>query len=86
MTIEERVNKLEANWGKTDPLVRELRDAVTVTAELESRQGKLVKEHSVRIAEHEDWLKRHGASMTRHDLAMEALDKRISDLVSAIGT
>jgi hypothetical protein len=40
--------------GKTDPLVRELPDAVTLTAELENRQGKLVKEHSFRIAEHEE--------------------------------
>jgi hypothetical protein len=79
MTIEERVDKLEASWGKTDPLVRELRDAVTVTAELENRQGKLVKEHSFRIAEHEDWLKRHEA-------AMESIDKRIAELVSGTGT
>ena len=78
MTIEERVERLEASWGKTDPLVRELRDAVTVTAELENRQGKLVKEHSLRIAEHEEWLREHQA-------AMKELDKRIADLVSGVG-
>jgi hypothetical protein len=85
MTIEERVDRLEASWGKTDPLVRELRDAVTVTAELEHRQGKLVKEHSYLIAEHREWLQNHEASMKRHDAAMEVLDKRIADLVSGIG-
>ena len=85
MTIEERVERLEASWGKTDPLVRELRDAVTVTAELENRQGKLVKEQSYRIAEHEDWLREHKASIKRHDAAMELLDKRIAELVSGIG-
>ena len=78
MTIEERVDRLEANWGKTDPLVRELRDAVTVTAELENRQGKLVKAHG-------EWLAEHEAAMKEHDAAMKSLDKRIDKLVSGIG-
>ena len=78
MTIEERVARLEANWGKDDPLVRELRGAVTVTAEVEHRHRKLVKERSYIMAEHEGWLKRDQA-------AMEELDRRIAGIVSAIG-
>jgi hypothetical protein len=78
MTIKERVDRLEANWGKTDPLVRELRDAVTVTAELERRQGKLVREHS-------EWLAEHKAAIKAHDEAMKGLDARIDKLVSGIG-
>jgi hypothetical protein len=92
MTIEERLDKLEANWGKTDPLVRELRDAVTVTAELENRQGKLLKENTFLIAEHheairnhEAWLKRHDTAMADHNSAMKDLDIRIAELVSGIG-
>ncbi len=85
MTIEERVEKLEASWGKTDPLVRELRDAVTVTAELENRQGKLVRAHGEWLAEHQVSMKTHEAWLKRHDDSMESLDKGIAELVSGIG-
>ena len=79
MTTEERLDRLEARWGAQDDLVRELRDAVTVTAELERRQAKLLREHSEALVEHEQWLKEHKASMND-------LDKRISDLVSGFGS
>jgi uncharacterized coiled-coil protein SlyX len=71
MTIEERMEKLEKALGSQDTLVRELRDAVTVTAQLEARQGRMLKEHG-------DWL-------ISHQEAMKALDARIANLVSGIG-
>ncbi len=39
MTLEERMGRLEKAWGSQDDAVRELRDAVTVTAQLEARQS-----------------------------------------------
>lgn len=78
MTIEERMDRLEAKLGSQDELVRELRDAVTVTAELEARQSKVLREHS-------HWLEEHDRAMKAHDMAMKVLDERIADLVSGFG-
>jgi uncharacterized coiled-coil protein SlyX len=71
MTLEERMDKIEKALGSQDDLVRELRDAVTVTAQLEARQGRVVKEHG-------EWL-------LSHEQAMKALDARIANLVSGVG-
>jgi uncharacterized coiled-coil protein SlyX len=78
MTLEERMATIEAAFGKQSDLVRELRNAVTVTAELEARQGKVLKEHG-------EWLKEHHAAMKAHDEAMKVLDERIAGLVSGFG-
>jgi len=85
MTIEERMDRLEAKLGSQDEMVRELRDAVTVTARLEAQQGRLARGHSEAIVEHEKWLQEHDAAMKAHDFAMKQLDTRISDLVSGFG-
>jgi uncharacterized coiled-coil protein SlyX len=71
MTVEERVDRLEKSLGKQDEMVRELRDAVTVTAHLEAAQGHLLKEHSKWLVERKE--------------AMKDLDERISRLVSGFG-
>ena len=78
MTIEQRMERLETSAGKNDALVRELRDAVTVTAHLEARQGKVLKVHG-------EWLAAHEAAMKEHDQAMKRLDKRIEALVRGMG-
>jgi uncharacterized coiled-coil protein SlyX len=72
------MDRLEKAWGSQDDAVRELRDAVTVTAQLEARQGRVVKEHSVWLAEHE-------RAMKEHKEAMKELDVRIANLVSGFG-
>jgi hypothetical protein len=69
--LKERVDRLEAYFGSQDEMVRELRDAVTVTAQLEARHSAALKDHGV-------WL-------VEHDKAMIRLDERIANLVSAIG-
>jgi len=78
MTLEERVDNLEKTLGKNDEMVKQLRDAVTVTAELEARQSRALKEHS-------EWLADLGSSRREHDERMRELDVRIANLVSAIG-
>ncbi len=78
MTIEERMDRLERSAGKNDDMVRELRDAVTVTAQLEARQSHLLKYHN-------EWLVSHTEAMKLHDEAMKKLDERISGLVSGFG-
>lgn len=78
MTLEERMDKLERALGSQDSLVRELRDAVTVTAQLEARQGRVLQEHG-------EWLKEHAPHMKEHDEAMKVLDVRIANLVSGFG-
>ena len=72
------MEKLEKALGSQDTLVRELRDAVTVTAQLEARQGRVLKEHS-------DWLQSHDRAMKEHADQMKALDARIANLVSGVG-
>lgn len=78
MTIDERMERLENSAGKNDALVRELRDAVTVTAQLEARQGRVLKAHG-------EWLDAHEAAMKRHDQAMKDFDERIAGLASGLG-
>jgi len=78
MTIEERMTRLEAAFGPQSDLVRELRDAVTVTAELEARQGRVLKDHSA-------WLVEHDRAMKEHREEMKILDARIANLVSGMG-
>ena len=78
MTIEERMDKIERAFGAQDDLVRELRDAVTVTAELEAAQGRIVKQHSA-------WLAELASSRTEWEARMQRFDERIANLVSAFG-
>jgi hypothetical protein len=85
MTIDERMDRLEKALGGQDDLVRELRDAVTVTAQLEASQGRIVKEHGEWLAFHERDMKEHGEWLVSHDAAMKALDVRIANLVSGFG-
>ena len=89
MTVEERMDRLEKRLGKNDELVMELRDAVTVTAQLEARQSKVLKQHSKWLAEHDVALKKHSteleADRKEHNSRMKELDRRIADLVSGFG-
>jgi uncharacterized coiled-coil protein SlyX len=78
MTLEQRMDKIEKALGSNDVLVRELRDAVTVTAQLEARQGRVLKEHG-------EWLESHDRAVKEHRELMKELDKRIADLVSGFG-
>ena len=72
------MDQMEANYGKQSELMRELRDAVTVTAQLEARQGRLLKEHG-------EWLASHEAAARRFDSEMAELKERIERLVSGFG-
>jgi uncharacterized coiled-coil protein SlyX len=85
MTIEERMDRLEKAWGSQDDAVRELRDAVTVTAQLEARQGRVLKEHGEWLAQHELAVKEHAQFVKEHKEAMKELDVRIANLVSGFG-
>ena len=78
MTLEQRMDKIEKALGSDDTLVRELRDAVPVTAQLEARQGRLLKEHG-------DWLDSHDRAMKKHHERMKELDARIASLGSGFG-
>jgi len=92
MTVEQRLARLEKSLGKQDEMVRELRDAVTVTAHLEAAQSRMLKEHAEAIVshdrwivEHNAWMVEHNAAMAEHKSAMKDLDERISRLVSGFG-
>ena len=78
MTIGERVDKLEKFFGAQDAMVKELRDAVTVIAQLEACHGRLLRERS-------EWLVAHDRAMRERDERMKALDERISKLASGVG-
>jgi hypothetical protein len=78
MTLEERMLKIEAAFGAQSDLMRELRDAVTVTAELEARQSRALKEHA-------EWLVLHDKALREHDERMRIVDERIARLVSGVG-
>jgi uncharacterized coiled-coil protein SlyX len=92
MTIEDRLAALEKSAGKQEPMVRELRDAFAVTADLEARQIRLLVDQVEEVAKHADWVKGHRAAMkemeewmVEHRAAMKVLDERISNLVSGVG-
>src|ERR1700689_4787647 len=85
MTLEERMERLEKAWGSQDDAVRELRDAVTVTAQLEARQGRVLKEHGDWLGQHERAMKEHTQFVKEHKEAMKELDVRIANLVSGFG-
>jgi uncharacterized coiled-coil protein SlyX len=85
MTLEERVDNLEKALGKNDDILKHLRDAVTVTAELEARRPRALKEHSGSLADLGRSRREHDERMREHDERMRELDVRIANLVSAIG-
>ena len=85
MDLEERMTAMEKAYGTQSELMRELRDAVTVTANLEARQGKVLREHGEWLAEHEAASREHAERMREHDAAMKDLDVRIERLVSGFG-
>jgi uncharacterized coiled-coil protein SlyX len=78
MTLEERMTRIENYFGRHDDMVRELRDAVTVTAQMEARQARALKDHT-------QWLQEHEQSIRDFDRRMEVLDERIANLVSGFG-
>lgn len=78
MAIEQRRDKIEKALGSDDVMVRELGDAVTVTAHLEARQGRVLKEHG-------GCLESHDRAMKEHREPMKEPDRRIADLVSGFG-
>ncbi len=78
MTLEERMLKMEAVFGAQSDLMRELRDAVTVTVQLEARQSRALKEHT-------EWLVFHDKALREHDERMKIVDERIARLVSGVG-
>ncbi len=70
--------KIEAAFGAQSDLVIQLRDAVTVTAEMEARQSRALKDHAV-------WLVEHDRAIQEHHENMKTLDGRIAALVSGMG-
>lgn len=78
MTIEERLDRLEAKLGSHDEMVRELRDAFTVMAHLESEQSKALRDHREWLIGHDRWM----LEMRERD---KILDERIANLVSGFG-
>jgi uncharacterized coiled-coil protein SlyX len=85
MTIEERMDRLEAKLGSQDELVRELRDAMTVNARLESRHSQMVEDHqkwleeeTLAIARHREWMTHHGEALARHDEALARHDEAVA--------
>jgi uncharacterized coiled-coil protein SlyX len=85
MTLEERMKKMEDAYGTQSELMRELRDAVTVTAHLEARHSKVLKDHSDWLSYHDQAMKEHAERMKEHAERMKELDERIANLVSGIG-
>jgi uncharacterized coiled-coil protein SlyX len=82
MTLEERMDRLEKAMGTQDALVRELRDAVTVTAQLEARQARILSEQGEWLLELEKQREKDRRESVQRG---EDLDKRIADLVSGFG-
>lgn len=94
MTIEERMDRLEAKLGSQDELVRELRDAMTVTARLESRHYQMVQDHQKWLEEetlatarhreaqarHEVWIEEHDRALARHEGWLEEHDRGMREL------
>ena len=69
------MDRLEKTLGSQDVLVRAFRDAFTVTAALEARQARALRERR-------EWLETHNREMKEHDARMKILDERIANLVS----
>jgi hypothetical protein len=68
-----------------EPTIRRFQDTLDVMEGIRARQAEVLKGHS-------QWLEEHTAAIARHDKEMaewrergKATDKRIEDLVSAIG-
>jgi hypothetical protein len=92
MTLEERVDRLEQEWGKNDAFVLSVRQNMAILAEMEARSSDRLREQErqsalqerqsalleSRIAEHDRWIEESKA------LGRET-DRRIGDLVSAMG-
>ena len=79
------MSKIEAAFGAQSDLVRQLRDAVTVTAEMEARQSRALKDHTQWLVEHDRAIREHDVRMKEHDERMKTLDERIAGLVSGMG-
>jgi hypothetical protein len=73
MTIEERMDKVEAALGKQDALVIELRDAFTVTMALEARHGRMMQDHA-------EWLSGHDRAMIEFRENAKVFDAQMAEL------
>ena len=58
--------------------IKELQDTLTVVIAIQARQAELIKGHG-------EWLESHDRAMSEARERGNATDKRIEDLVSAIG-
>ena len=64
---------------------KEIEDSLVVMAHLEARQSKMLKEQAEYMEEHEARLKQAEQQAAEQRLLNVDTDKRIADLVSAIG-
>jgi Uma2 family endonuclease len=73
-----RMSKMENGFGTQSELMRELRDAVTVTAHMEAAHSRALKDHT-------QWLISHDQALSAGREQMKLLGERIDGLVSGFG-
>src|SRR5260221_3247975 len=76
------MDRLEAAFGSTDPLVIDLRDALTVTAEVEARQSLRNRQDSERLVSRDKQLAEHDNWPAEHQRVMKELDDLIAKLAA----
>jgi hypothetical protein len=68
----------------TDQWKKEVEDALTVMGGLQARQGRVLKEHSEWLQEHDRTMARIEASLAEQAAAGKATDERIEKLLGRV--
>jgi len=65
--------------------IKQMQDTLTVVVGIQARQAELIKGHGEWLQEHDRAMARHDKEMAEARAAGRETDKRIAELVSAIG-
>jgi hypothetical protein len=64
-------------WERNDARFRDLEDAMVVQAHLEKSMAEMLKQHSITIVRHDEFLE-------RHDLLMREFDEKLNALIDIV--
>ena len=80
--VDAALQRLQA---KNDVRFKDLEDAMVVQGYLEKKAGERIKEHAQILVDHDVWIEQQRDWNEKQRVQNREIDKRISDLVSAIG-
>jgi hypothetical protein len=84
MTLEERVDRAEQEWGKEDPFVVSVRRNMAILVEMQARSSDRFLDHELQAALLQSRINKHDRWIEESKALGRETDRRIADLIAAM--